>query len=291
MKPEWCTNAFQRQPQGGDDTGVAKIAADGSRVVWATYLGGSDYDSIEASIDVDPQGFVYVGTQTRSKDIPTTPGAFDRTHNGGVDWYVAKLSPDGSKLVYGTYIGDEGDNWLNTHNLAVDRLGNCYSSTCARSSAFPTTANAVQRDFGGEVDWGVVKLSPTGELLAATLLGGAGGDNPDGIRFDCRGNLVLFGNSESADFPVSELAWQPAKGKGLDAVVVKLSPSLDRILYATFFGKQGNEDGRAGCVGTDGSLIIAGESAGEGWPTRNAFQRSCRGTEDGAVAKLSVVTE
>jgi hypothetical protein len=107
MKPAWNVKAFQPRPLGKADCGAAKIAANGARVIWATFLGGSDYDSIEASIDVDEQGYVYVGCQTRSQDIPTTPGAHDRTHNGGVDWYVAKLGPDGSELVYGTFIGDE----------------------------------------------------------------------------------------------------------------------------------------------------------------------------------------
>ncbi|MCX5643589.1 MAG: hypothetical protein NTZ17_02725 [Phycisphaerae bacterium] len=97
--------------------------------------------------------------------------------------------------MYGTYIGDEGDNFLNTHNLVVDSEGNCYSSTCAASSSFPTTPSAVQRTFGGKVDWGIVKLSPTGALLAGTLLGGSAGDNPDGIRIDPQGNLVLFGQA------------------------------------------------------------------------------------------------
>jgi hypothetical protein len=155
MRPSWNSRAFQPDPRGGADCGVAKIASDGRRVLWATYLGGSGYDSIEASIRVDTGGYVYVGCQTRSSDIPTTAGAHDRTHNGGVDWYVAKLRPDGSDLVYGTFIGDEGDNWINTHNLVVDGKGNCYTSTCAFSSAFPTTPGAVQRSFGGgKVDWG-----------------------------------------------------------------------------------------------------------------------------------------
>jgi hypothetical protein len=257
MDPAWNAKAFQPEPLGGDDCGVAKIAGDGRRVVWATYLGGSDYDSIEASVAVDPKGFVYVGCQTRSKDIPTTPGAHDRTHNGGVDWYVAKLKPDGSGLVYGTYIGDEGGNWLNTHNLAVDAEGNCYSSTCATRASFPTTEGAVQRTFGGgKVDWGVVKLSPTGALLAATLLGGAGNDNPDGIRVDAAGNLVLFGQTNSPDFPVTRGAFQGRKGAGDDAVTVTLSPDLSRIVDATYLGGEGRDAGRAGCVGPGGARIV-----------------------------------
>ena len=287
MAPAWNANAFQPEPQGGTDGGVAKIASDGSAVLWATYLGGSDYDSIEASIDVDPQGYVYVGLQTRSPDIPTTPGTHDRTHNGGVDWYVAKLLPDGSDLVYGTYIGDEGNNWLNTHNLVVDDEGNCYSSTCAFSSSFPMMRGAVQRNHGGGVDWGIVKLSPAGALLAGTLLGGSATDNPDGIRIDADGNLVLFGQTGSADFPVTDDAYQPAKGARDDAVMVKLNPDLNRILYSTFLGDGGNDAGRAGCVGLDGSLVVAGATSGGDWPTQNAFQDSPSGPSDALIARLS----
>jgi hypothetical protein len=289
MKPKWVANAFQPSPQGGTDTGVAKIAGDGSKVEWATYLGGSDYDSIEASIDVDPAGFVYVGTQTRSQDIPTTPEAFDRTHNGGVDWYVAKLSPDGSRLVYGTFIGDEGDNWLNTHNLVVDEQGHCYSSTCARSDQFPTTPGAHQRHYGGGLlDWGIVKLGPRGELLAGTLLGGNGGDNPDGIRIDRGGNLVSFGHTTSPDFPVTGGAWQRRHGGRRDAVVAVLSEDLSELRYASFFGGDRVQDGRAGCVGPQGSLVVAGAAQG-GWPLQSPFQATLRGPADAAVAKFTVV--
>jgi len=287
MDPAWNANAFQPDPQGDTDCGVARIASDGSRVIWATYLGGSDYDSIEASIDVDAEGYVYVGLQTRSTDIPTTPGAADRTHNGGVDWYVAKLLPDGSDIVYGTYIGDEGDNWLNTHNLVVDDAGYCYSSMCAFSSSFPKTRSSVQKTHAGGVDWGIVKLSPSGSLAAATLLGGSGGDNSDGIRIDSEGNLVLFGQTNSADFPVTPDAYQPIKGAQDDAVMVKLNPGLNQILYSTFLGGNGADAGRAGCVATDGSLIVAGSTTGTDWPTRNAFQDSRRGPGDALVARLA----
>lgn len=287
MDPAWNANAFQPDPQGGADGGVAKIASDGSRVIWATYLGGSGYDSIEASIDVDPQGGVYVGLQTRSDDIPTTSGAHDRTRNGGVDWYIAKLLPDGSDIVYGTYIGDEGDNWLNTHNLVVDDEGNCYSSTCAFSSSFPVTRGAIQRNHRGKVDWGLTKLSPTGALLAGTLLGGREGDNPDGIRIDAEGNLVVFGQTGSADFPVSDDAYQSGKGAQDDAVMVKLNPNLDRLIYSTFLGGNGNDAGRAGGVALDGSLIVAGATSGGNWPTHNAFQDTPRGPGDTLVARLA----
>jgi hypothetical protein len=206
-----------------------------------------------------------------------------------VDWYVAKLSPDGSRLVYGTYIGDEGDNWLNTHNLVVDAEGNCYSTTCARSGAFPTTDGAVQRKYaGGNVDWGIVKLSPTGALLAGTLLGGSAGDNSDGIRIGPRGNLILFGQTGSSDFPASANAFQKTMAGKDDAVAVVLSPDLKRIVYSTYLGGKGNDAGRAGCVAPDGSLIIAGAHRGGHWPTKNPFQDSLKGPGDSIIARLRI---
>jgi hypothetical protein len=122
--------------------------------------------------------------------------------------------------------------------------------------------------------------------LAGTLLGGSAGDNPDGIRIDPDGNLALFGQTGSADFPVSNNAFQSTKGAKDDAVIVILSPYLDRLIYSTFLGGHGNDAGRAGCVGSDGSLIVAGASSGENWPTVNAFQNICRGPGDTIIAKL-----
>ena len=139
------------------------------------------------------------------------------------------------------------------------------------------------------MDWGIVKLSPAGALLAGTLLGGNGSDNPDGIRVDSQGNLVLFGQTGSANFPVSGDAYQSAKGAQDDALIVKLSPNLDRLAYGTFLGGDGNDAGRAGCVARDDSLIVAGSSSGGNWPTMNAFQNVCKGPGDAIVAKLSFI--
>jgi hypothetical protein len=71
-----------------------------------------------------------------------------------------------------------------------------------------------------------------------------------------------------------------------DAVIVKFSQNLDRVIYSTFLGGGGNDAGRAGCVGSDGSLIVAGFSSGGNWPTKNAHQAECKGPGDAIVAKL-----
>ena len=168
---EWFANAYQKDPAGGEsDCGAIKIKGDGSAVLWATWLGGSDQDNSAASIRVGKNGRVYVGGSTFSDDFPTTPGVHDRTYNGQADFFVACLTPDGNDLVYGTYLGGPGNEWISTHNLAVDDFGNTYAAMPTGSANYPTTEGAFQTAFrGGNTDWAVTKLSPTGALLVSCL--------------------------------------------------------------------------------------------------------------------------
>ena len=81
------------------------LAVEHYALQWATWLGGNGNDSQEASIRLDKDNNVFVLPYTLSADAPTTAGAHDRTYNGGADYYLAKLSPDGRQLLYGTYLG------------------------------------------------------------------------------------------------------------------------------------------------------------------------------------------
>ncbi len=275
---EWFVNAFQKEPGGAEDCGVIKIKGDGSRVLWATWLGGSGQDVSAASIRVGPDGKVYIGGSTFSEDFPTTPGAHDRTYNGAADFFVACLTPDGSDLVYSTYLGGAGNEWISTHNLAVDGAGNAYVAIPTASTNYPITRGIFQRRHnGGDTDWAVSKLSPTGSLLASTFIGGSDSENADGIYVDAEGRVLVTGETRSADFPVTPEAWQPESGGGTDAAVVVLSADFSRVLYATYLGGAANDNGRSGFLGADGSLYVVGASDGPGWPTRNAWQANFTG--------------
>ena len=276
---QWFVNGFQKTPQGGNDDGVIKIKSDGTQVIWATYLGGSGDDGGTSSIRVDASGYVYIAGQTKSVDFPTTAGAYDNTYNGGVDFYIAKLTPDGSNLVWGTYLGDSGDNWLNTHNLAIDGQGNAYVSVTS-NSGFPTTAGAFQTVYGGgNSDIAISKFDwATGALIASTFLGGSGGDNPDGIYVDASGNVFITGETGSTDFPVtSGTAYQSQNGGSHDAVVVMLSADFSQLLYSTYMGGGSYDMGRSGFLDHNGNLYITGSCNGSGWPTQNAYQASFAG--------------
>ncbi len=275
---QWYANAFQSSPQGGQDAGAMKIAGDGTQVIWATFLGGSGDDSTAASIRVDAGGHVYVSPYVNSADLPTPNGA-DPTFNGGFDRYVAKLTPDGSDLVFGTYVGGSGDEGVDTHNLAVDGQGNVYLSMYTTSADFPVTPDAFQQTLGGgNNDLGVVKLSPDGALLAGTLIGGNGEEAPDGIYADASGNVFISGVSNSTDFPVTTAtAYQAQIGGSADAVLINLSADFKQMLYATYIGGPAYDYGRSGFLDAAGNLYVTGSTDGTGWPTLNAYQDTYAG--------------
>ncbi|MFX0194684.1 MAG: SBBP repeat-containing protein [Candidatus Hodarchaeota archaeon] len=288
----WFTNAYQKTRKGGEECGAVKIKSDGSQVLWATWLGGSGDDSGAASIRVDGGGYVYVETWTKSTDMPTTPGVHDQTHNGGDDYYVAKLTPDGSGLVFGTYLGGSRQEIHSTHNLAIDDQGNAYVSVWTSSADFPTTAGAFCRKHSGGGAWGsdiaIAKFSPTGVLLASTFIGGGGDENPDGIYADEFGNVFLTGHTFSTNFPVTNNAYQPTNRGGKETVLVKLSADFSQLIYSTYMGGSSNDDGRTSFLGSDGNWYLAGQSSSTDWPTMNAFQDYYGGGDiDGIVAKFS----
>ncbi len=269
----WFANAYCKTPPGGkSDCGAIKIKGDGSGVLWATWLGGSGEDESAASIRVSRSGYVYVGGSTFSTDFPTTVGACDRTYNGQADFFVACLTPDGSDLVYGTYLGGPGNEWISTHNLAVDDFGSAYVAIPTGSPSYPTTIGAYQRTFrGGNTDWAVTKLSPSGALLASTFIGGSAGENADGVYVDGSGNVFVTGETKSTDFPITPDAYQSSNRGGSEAVLVRLSADFSKLLYSTYMGGGANDNGRSGYLGADGSLYLTGATDGSGWPVKNAL--------------------
>jgi hypothetical protein len=287
---EWFAKAFRESFQGSQGHGIAKIKSDGSQVLWARYLGGSvDSDSGAApSIRVTTDGFVHLVMQTKSADMPTTPRAYDRTSNGLSDLYVAKISSDGSNLVFATYLGGSNNEFSSAHQLALDGQGNLYVATWTASPDFPTTRGVAQPKYGGgKSDVAVAKLSSDGtEVLASTFIGGRGLENVEGIDIDAEGNVYISGTTDSRDFPVTRDAVQSQNRGGEDGFVVKLSSDLTRILYATYLGGSADDGNRSTAVDSQGNVLFAGWTRSDDFPTLNAFQTRRRGDWDGAVAKL-----
>jgi beta-propeller repeat-containing protein len=272
-------------------------------LAYSTFLGGSGSDFGDG-IALDSSGNAYVTGSTTSTDFPTTGGATQTTFAGGGtvsgDAFVAKLSTDGSSLMYSTYLGGSGPD--SGFGIAVDPSGNAYVTGYTGSTDFPTTSGAVQRTkggFDGSPDAFVAKLSADGSSLTySTYLGGSGFDIGQSIAVDAFGSAYITGFTDSADFPATSGARQTNFGGGAwDAFVTKLSADGSSLKYSTYLGGSGYDQGQGIAVDSSGDAYVTGDTCSTDFPTSpGAFDTKCATCNcsaefgflfDGFVAKLS----
>ena len=123
---------------------------------------------------------------------------------------AARGAPAGPGLGYATYLGGNKDDVVRA--LAVDGSGNVWVAGETHSWGFPVTADAWQKNSGGDYDAFVAKFSPSGQLLYATYLGGSDHDYANALAVDGSGNVWVAGLTWSENFPVTADAWQKSGG-------------------------------------------------------------------------------
>jgi hypothetical protein len=281
-----CTpGAFDTSYNGGErDAFVAKLSADGADLVYATFLGGADAD-YSYDVAVDGEGAAYVLGDTYSPGFPVTPGAFDTSHNGGRDIYVAKLDQMGAVLLYSTFLG--GSAWEQGYALAVDAMGAAAITGSTRSADFPTTPGAFDTTYNGNYDCLVARLDAAGsELAYATFLGGAEIDGGLGIAVDEGGRVCVAGDTLSSDFPTTPDAFDSThNGGGRDAFVSQIEQN--GLAYSTFLG--GSGDGLAFDLAAEpwGAVYVAGHTYSSDFPTTpHAYDSDHNGAADAFATKL-----
>ncbi|PZR96591.1 MAG: hypothetical protein DLM69_10645, partial [Candidatus Chloroheliales bacterium] len=268
---------------------------------YSSYLGGGGGDAGDG-VAVDNTGFIYLAGSTGSIDFPTAGNPFQPHNAGRSDVFISKLSPDGSQLVYSTYLGgsnNEGELYLNfpdNLNLAVDGQGQAYVTGATRSHDFPTY-HAIQPAFGGgHTDAFVTKLAASGStLIYSTYLGGSGDEEYDGqeagttyragIAADSQGNTYITGETSSPDFPTYH-AIQPSFRGYTDAFVTKLNPDGSAFVYSTYLGGSTFNWGYAITADTQGNAYIAGKTNSPDFPIYHPFQQYHYGT-DAFITKLT----
>ena len=280
---------------------VAKLSPAG-KILWATYLGGSGPDAA-LGIAVDGKGSPYVLGYSYSPDFPTTPGAYQTTAPLSNRAFVAKFAPDGSSLVYSTFLsgsmiqigyapGGILESTVSPSAIAVDAAGNAFVGGSSNPSALPATAGAY-RNSGSAF---VAKLDASGSKLTfVTYLGGSGAsDIVHGIALDSSGNIYAAGTTGAADFPVTAPFTHTGVGTGGNsgAFLVKLDPAGAHAAYSAVLGGTapiaGSAFSGATAVAVDslGNAYIAGFTTATNFPTAHAAQPQLAGNTDGFLAKV-----
>jgi len=278
---------FQRTMRGEGDLFLAKLNAQGSGLIFSTYLGGSGTETV-GGLALDTMGNVYLSAGTHSPDFSITPGAAQPVFGGGyTDAVVAKLNSTGTSLVYSTFLGgsDESSN-DRAQAVAIDGAGNAYVTGWTDALDFPTTPGAVQPAGGYNGAAFITKLNAQGTALGySTYLGDGSSGNT--ITVDTVGQAYVAGDVRY-ELPTTAGAFDTTANGEWDGFVTKLNPTGSALVYSTLLGGTGSESVGDLVVDNAGNTYVTGNTTSLNFPVSlGAMQRGRRGTYDAFVTRLN----
>ncbi len=285
FQPKLASGACPQSPGTGGICSHAfavKISADGSRILYATYLGGSTGSERVAGIAVDSSGNAYITGTTYSADFPLTPAAYERRPSEG---FLTKLNADGSALLGSTYL-----RGAEPSAIAVDSAGNAYvAGTTTLGNPFTATQGAIQPTSPGDIDAFVLKLNPSLQTAVySTFLGSGLPDWGFAVAVDTDGNAYVTGTtlmSENAPgapgFPVTDGVFS-RRTPGSHVFVAKVSPDGSRLVASTVIGGPSVDVGYAIAIDSKRDVYVGGTTG-----SSNFLSAGTIGVNYGFALKLS----
>jgi Beta-propeller repeat len=237
-----ATNA---DPAGSSKTGFLMVLdpATGA-ILHSMYLGGRGFSA--ANVDaLDPiNGDVYVGMST------------------GTQARLLLMDPTGTQVLWSMALGGKSAS-THPYGMQTDASGNVAVATLTTSTIYPAV-NAQQSLSGGGQDTGITELSPAGQILWSTYLGGSGEDRPNGLDIDAAGNVYVAGRTYSANFPLLN----PLQQTNADdnAAYVTSYTSTGVMRYSTYFGGGKSEWFGGVSVAADGTAWVVGGTSSPDLP-------------------------
>jgi hypothetical protein len=256
---------------------AAAGAAEQPAITFSTYLGIADCDAVAAW-----HGDAFLACHSPGNRLAHVQGPEPLANVMG--GYVLRLNVKTGKLIYATNIG--GSDFTAALRIKVDRQGFAYAVGLTRARDFPTTPDALQRQFaGGDTDAFLVKVAPSGQVVYATLLGGSGADQGNSVELDRKGGVLVGGTTASDDFP-----GQPKvrAGRGNDAFVSYLRPAEGNSFRSVVFGG-GKEEKLTGLAADGrGSAFAVGYTKSGDFPVVAPTQAQLRGISDAFLTRLRI---
>ncbi len=274
------------------DAFVTKVNPAGTALVFSTYFGGRNGSETGTGVTVDASGNVLFTGTTTAGDLPTV-NAFQTAFGGTDDAFAAKLNPNGSAILYSTYLGGNNTD-LGGKVVLNQASGDAVYAGYASSGNFPTTPGVIKPQLCNNTPGScngifysgsyVVKLTATGSVVYSTLFDAGFND----VTLDASDNAVLGGTGGTAS-PTTPGSFQPASSGGIDGYVAKLNPTGTTLVYGTFLGG-GLQSDRINSIAIDaaGSIYATGQTQNTAFPTTaGAFDQTYNGGEDAFVTKFN----
>lgn len=255
--------AYQVGSAGIYDIGILKYDSLGSKLLYATYLGGTSAESPHSLVMNQTGELLLLGT-TSSANFPTSSGAYSRSFKGGTgtvhvvnypagsDIVISRLSSDGRYLLASTYFGGSQNDGINATNslltrnygdqlrgdIITDAAGNVYvSSVTASEGLFPVASGFQSFYQGGASDALLFKMDAgLTQITWGTYLGGSAADASHTLKLDRDKNIFAAGGTASNNFPVTGGSYQTGFGGEVDGWIAKIAPGGGSVLHATYTG-------------------------------------------------------
>lgn len=264
--------AYQTTWGGGDggglpgtDIAISKYSADGSTMIWSSFIGGPN-DELPHSLICNDQDEVLMYGTTSSPSFPVTINAFDVVFNGGTsfapqgvgtdyvngsDMVVVRFNQNGSDLIASTFIGGSANDGVNTSTVLkfnyadefrgeidLDESGNIIIAGCTYSLNFPVV-NGFQNNIGGALDGCIISLSSDLSTINwSSFYGGNGDDVINSVSFFENGDFAICGGTTSQNLSGTQGHYNASYNGGVsDAFIARVNAS--NLIASTYFG--GNE--------------------------------------------------
>ena len=239
---------------------------------------GSQTDNWGFTATYGPDGSFFSGGIAFGNGFPVSTGAFQTSYKGGAfDIAIIKLDPNGKTRIYATYIGGSGEE--EPHSLIVDAQGNLILAGRTNSNDYPVTAPVFGP--GGGFDIIVTKLNASGNALIGSMrIGGAaddgvnikvksqpgtlslcrnyGDDARSEVIIDGANNIYIASCTKSDNFKTTSGAVQTTIGGNQDAVVLKINPNCNTVLFSTYLGGKDNDAAYVLALGNNNNIYVAG---------------------------------
>jgi gliding motility-associated-like protein len=285
--PGWPTQlgSFQANYAGGNDVGINKYSADGTRLEYATYFGGSGEEYGFVSRVNNANQLVIAGT-TGSANLPLATSGFNMTYPGGTRcMYIAKFSEDGTQLLAATYYGNATsvasyftfsttsmgfsaypEHLIPGMELNFDVNDNIWFICNVQSDVnIPISSNAFQLTKSSGWDANIVKFTPDlVNILYSSYLGGSGDEVVHGIELLSNGNPVIVGATTSTDFPIMGTNPHTAiyPGGNMSGFAAIINENSGQLEYATYIGTSQSDIVSRVDVDRHNNIFILGRTTG-----------------------------
>lgn len=248
-------------------------------LVYSTYMGGSGFET-GALVASDSSGAAYLVGQTNSLDYPITSGALQQTHAGsriqmdGGAWYIAsnpdlavsKFAPDGSALIYSTFLG--GSDTESAARIIISDSGEAVILGYTLSADFPS-APGYQLGCPCSNGQFLAKLNASGTGFIYMVRVWSPWVSDFGL--DAAGSAYLTGGVaapaiQNPAFPLVNAAQDQFGGGNSDGYLLELDADGAAVVYSTYLGGEGNDTGLAVHVDSEGAIAVAGRTASVSFP-------------------------